>query len=376
MEPSPRHPDEPTSPALPRSAAARRARRQLQAAPFALQALLAFAILYTVYIARELLLPIALAAFFAVILAPIARWARRRLHIPLHVGAGLILAVIIAAIATAFVLLSAPTARWLEQFPGLLRELQWELRTMNSPLDDVQEASEEIKKLTAVGGREGDDVVEVRVARPSLADLAVGRTTRIAVLLALTLALLYFLLASGHVFIRNLVAIVRARGGRDVAIGVIERIQTEISAYMLTTAAINAALGVAIGIAMWLLGLPNGVLWGIMAAVLNFVPYLGAIIGSIIVALVASTVHDKASFALLAAGVYWSLSAIEGSFVTPLILGRRMTLNPAVLFVGILFWGWVWGVPGVLLATPLLVALKITFDATPELRPIGALMGR
>ncbi len=338
--------------------------------------LLAIAILYSAYVARDLLLPLALAAIVAIILWPIVRFGHERLRVPRSVGSALVLLGLVAVTLTSMALLSGPAVRWLDRVPQLLREVEFEVRRLDSPIEEVQEASERVEELATMDDGQADDVVTVRMQQTSLVSAAMTQARGAAVLFTLTLALLYFLLVSGEAFLQRLIEVSPApRDERDKET-LFRSIQREVSAYVLTIAAINSGLGAAIGVAMALMGLPNAALWGFMAATLNFIPYLGAIIGALVVTLVATASDADLGFALLTGGVYIGLSAIEGSFITPLILGRRMTLNPAVLFVGILFWGWVWGIPGVLLATPLLVAMKIIFDATRSLRPVGQLMGR
>jgi predicted PurR-regulated permease PerM len=143
-----------------------------------------------------------------------------------------------------------------------------------------------------------------------------------------------------------------------------------------TAAAINACLGTAGGIAFWLIGLPNPALWGMMGAVLNFIPYLGALTTITIVTLVATATFQSLGHALLAPACYLALATIEGNFVTPYIMGRRLMLNPVVIFIGVTFWGWLWGIPGALLAVPMLVMFKIFCDHSEPLAPIGEFLGK
>jgi predicted PurR-regulated permease PerM len=126
---------------------------------------------------------------------------------------------------------------------------------------------------------------------------------------------------------------------------------------------------------MWALGMPNPMLWGVMATFLNFVPYLGAIAGIAVVALVALLTFDGLMPSLLPPLVYFLLTGIEGYFVTPMIVGRRLTLNPLAILVGLLFWGWLWGIPGALLAVPILASLKILCDHVDRLQPLGEMLG-
>jgi predicted PurR-regulated permease PerM len=134
---------------------------------------------------------------------------------------------------------------------------------------------------------------------------------------------------------------------------------------------INACLGLAVGAAMYLIGVPNPVLWGVVAGTANYIPYLGAVVGAVVVGVVAFLSLDSASHALLAPISYMTLSAIEGQLITPTILGLRFSLNPVVIYVWLIFWGWMWGVVGAVLAVPLLTIFKIFCDRIPSLSPVG-----
>jgi predicted PurR-regulated permease PerM len=143
----------------------------------------------------------------------------------------------------------------------------------------------------------------------------------------------------------------------------------------LTITLINAGLGLAVGIAMSWLGMPNPVLWGVMTGCFNFIPYLGAVSSAIILTLVALLTFDGLDRALLVPSMFMGLTTLEGFFVTPMIVGHRLTLNPVAIFIWLTFWGWLWGVPGMLLAVPLLATLKIVCDHIRPLNPVGEFLG-
>ena len=126
---------------------------------------------------------------------------------------------------------------------------------------------------------------------------------------------------------------------------------------------------------MWVIGLPNAGLWGTVAGVLNFIPFLGPGITAVLIFLVSVLTFDTLSAMLVPPAVFIALTTLEGNFLTPMIVGRRLSLNPIAVFVSILFWGWMWGMPGALLAVPILAIMKILCDAHEPLRPAGALLG-
>jgi predicted PurR-regulated permease PerM len=164
-------------------------------------------------------------------------------------------------------------------------------------------------------------------------------------------------------------------GDKRRAIAITGDIQRQTSRYLLTITLINAGLGVAQGIAMYFVGLPNPLLWGVMAFVLNFIPYVGALLGAGVVGLVALISFDSMTHAAVAPLVYLALTAVEGQVVTPSVLGRSLVLNPLVIFVAVMFWGWLWGVPGALMAVPLLVVLKAICDNVESWGALGEFIG-
>ncbi|MDP9292351.1 MAG: AI-2E family transporter, partial [Verrucomicrobiota bacterium] len=127
----------------------------------------------------------------------------------------------------------------------------------------------------------------------------------------------------------------------------------------------------AVGTAVYFLGLPNPILWGTMAAALNFVPYLGALTGIIAMTLGAVLSFDSLAWALVFPATYLAIATLEGNFITPFILGKSLTINPIMIFIGLMFWGWMWGIAGALLAVPILATFKIFCDHIEPLAPVG-----
>jgi predicted PurR-regulated permease PerM len=222
------------------------------------------------------------------------------------------------------------------------------------------------------GGRER----EVQMAGESLSGSLMDVTLAVISAVAVTLVLLYFLLTSGDVLVRKVAGLAPGAEARHRVVEIARTVEQSVSTYLLTITVINVCLGIAVGTALWLLDMPNPVLWGAMACLLNFVPYVGALVGLAVVALVALLTFDSVGQAAVPPLAYLALTAFEGSFVTPTILGQRLTLSPLVIFVGIIFWGWMWGVVGALLAVPMLASFKIVCDHVEKLKPVGELMGR
>jgi predicted PurR-regulated permease PerM len=186
-----------------------------------------------------------------------------------------------------------------------------------------------------------------------------------------TLILMFFLLSSGDMFYEKLVHVMPTFSDKRRAVRIVYDIERKLSRYLFTITVINAALGASIGLAMWWFGMPNPVLFGIIGFLLNFVPYLGAIVGVTVAMVVGFVTLDEAQQALIAGGVYFALTSIEGQFVTPYFVGRSLRLNTVVVFLSVTLFAWLWSVVGMLVATPLLVTVRAFCDHIPALEGFG-----
>jgi predicted PurR-regulated permease PerM len=191
-----------------------------------------------------------------------------------------------------------------------------------------------------------------------------------------TLMLLYFLLASGDLFLRKLIRVIPGLRDRILAVEISRSVQGEIGRYFAATTLINIGLGVATTLVMMALGMPSPALIGTAAALLNFLPYVGAAATLLGIFVVAAFAFDGATQILLPALAFLTLTTIEGQLVQPIVLGRRLALNPVAVFIWVLLWGWLWGVPGLLVAVPMLVALRICAGKIPSLSPLAELLSR
>lgn len=317
-----------------------------------------------------------LALVFALLLGPVVTWLNLRLRLPRGLGALLVLALLGGGLYYGVAALGQPAVEWFDRAPRSLRVLEDRLRPLKEPVEKVTEATEGIEKLTRVDeGGSAPRQVEVR-RQPPLIERVFERARTVVVGAVMTFILLYFLLVSGDMFLRKLVRVMPTLANKRKTVEVAQRVQGDLSSYLGTITAINLGLGVAEAVAMMLLGMPNPVLWGAMAALLNYIPYFGAIVGTGVVGLVAALTFDEGALWLAAPAVYFVLTAAEGYFVTPLVLGQRLRLNPVAILLGLLFWGWLWGIAGAFLAVPLLVALKILSENLPQLQGVDEFLGR
>ena len=181
---------------------------------------------------------------------------------------------------------------------------------------------------------------------------------------------LYFLLVSGDIFLRRLVEILPRFSSKRQAVDISQQIESDISAYLVTITIMNAAVGIATGIVMWLTGIGDPILWGTVAFLLNYAPILGPTLGVVIFLLAGLLTIGTLWQALLPAGLYLGIHLVEGETVTPMLLARRFTLNPVLVILSLVFWFWMWGIPGAILSVPMLAITKIICD---RVRPLAAL---
>jgi predicted PurR-regulated permease PerM len=359
----------------PRSAAERRRalsvwRRQL---PLAVWALLVLACFYTLHFARALLFPFVLALILGLLLRPLVH-ALRRLGVPVPVGAAVVLAVLLAGTGLGAYGLSGPAASWVARAPESLKAVEHRARKLLQPLDRFHRAAAQVESFTSMDAG-APNVSTVELKGPGFGAAIFGGIQDFASVLLVVVPLLYLLLASGDELLRNVVRALPRLRDKKTAVDIARETQRQISTYLLTTTAINVGLGVAVTCAMWLIGLPNPLLWGAVAAALSYVPIFGGMACTAILGLAGILTFDRLAYALLPAAVFLVLNFIQDNVVTPLVLGRRLTLNPVVLFMGAAFWWWIWGIPGGLMAVPMITTFKIVCDRTESLRWMGALIG-
>jgi len=330
----------------------------------------------TLYFARSLFLPIVLAILLNFLLAPVVR-GFKRMWIPEGIGAALVILGLLGAVTLGVYRLSGPAAGWIERAPEGLERVEHRIRQLRRPVEEMRQAAEEVEReVERIAGGDSRQPQEVSVRRRTLTAVLLSRTGSFLGGAVMMTVLLYFMLASGDLFLRKLVRVLPRLEDKKRAVEIARQTENHISTYLSTVTLINVALGVVVGVAMRLVGMPNPILWGVTAGLLNFVPYLGAVVTVCVLALVSVITFDSLGRAAVAPLVYIGINALEGYLLTPMLLGRRLTLNPVVIFLGLIVWGWMWGIAGALLAVPILATFKIFCDHIEPLAPIGEFLGR
>jgi len=326
------------------------------------------------YFAQDVFIPVAVALFLTLLLTPavdrLQRW-----HMSRGLAVIIVMLVVFAAAAAAINAVWTPASDWLARAPQTMREIEPRVKPLRDMFKRVDEVAERAGRLT-----QGQAVA---VARPAIITPTTEHSTAFALTRSLiesltVVPLTLFFLLGGPPLLARMGASLAGNEASARTLRLTEAIRYEVGRYFGTIALINLGLGIATALALWALGMPNAILWGVLAGVFNFVPYLGPIAASFIFACVAIVTFDNLGHALAVPGAFIALHLVEGQVVQPLTVGRRLEVNALVLLLGVWFGYGFWGIPGILLATPALVALKVAAQYQPGwqvvqdfLAPIG-----
>ena len=318
--------------------------------------------------ASVILIPLTFATFLSLLLTPVVHFLSA-LHIPKRIGAAFVVLSIVTIFAGGIIFLSDPAKEWLDQSPQILKKIELKVRKIKEPLKQMQKAAEKVSNMAEV--EQNPRQIVVKPKSQKLFDTIFTVTPEVLTFLILSIVLLYFLLFSSKDLVEFLIiAISWLAGGRNT-VNMGHRIQKEISRYLLTITIINSCLGIIVMLVFALIEMPNPVLWGTMAALMNFIPYIGAICSAVIISLVSFVTFDTLPNIFLAPVTFLIITSLEGQIITPQILGNRFSMNPLLVFLCIIFWGWLWGIVGALLAFPLLVSTKVICQSIDVLRPLA-----
>lgn len=337
--------------------------------------LLAFlAVGVVLYLAQGVLIPVAIALFLALLLTPGVD-GLQRLGLRRGVAVTLVMLIVLAASAAAINAIWTPATEWLARAPQTMRQISPRLEPLREMFERFDDVAERAGRLT-----QGDAAV---AGKPAIVTPVAGESTAFAftksffeslTIIPLTL----FFLLGGPPLLARMGASLAGSEASARTLRLTEAIRYEVGRYFGTVALINLGLGIATALSMWALGMPNPVLWGVLAGVLNFVPYLGPIAAGAIIGCAALITFPNLGQALAAPGIFIVLHLIEGQLVQPITVGRRLEVNALVILLGVWFGYGFWGIAGILLATPALVALKVAAKYRPGwevmndfLAPIG-----
>jgi predicted PurR-regulated permease PerM len=200
---------------------------------------------------------------------------------------------------------------------------------------------------------------------------ALGTTTLLVTAFAEVVLLLYLLLSSGDLFLKKLLKVIPQRADKRAAIDILHFAESVVARYLVFSIVIAIGQGAAVGVALWALGMPDPLVWGLLTAALELIPYLGAVVMVILLTVSALTVFDSIGHAVLVPLSYLFISAIQNNVITPIVFSGRLRLNSVAVLIGVVFWYFVWGIPGAFLAIPIMAMLKALSDGIPKLKPLG-----
>ena len=310
------------------------------------------ATLWAIYVAQNVVVPVLLAWATATIVLPLVKWMERY-GVPRVFAAVLVAALFLALIGFLVLLLSAPLAYWLGRASYVGALLREKLQSFSQPLSLLQDLQKGLHEIGSGSGR----VLKVEAQSTNIVTTIFSIATPVLSQFVLFVGALIFYLIYRQQFRNAVVLLLPERDARLATLKTLNEIEDNMTTYFGTFTLINIVLGLVAAGLTWFAGLPNPMLWGVLAGVLNFLPYLGPAIVIGTLAVVGLLVHPTLAEAAVAPLLYTAIVTVEGHFITPTILGRRLEINPFAVFLAIALCAWMWGPLGAFLAVPLLMVI-------------------
>ncbi len=324
---------------------------------------------------REFFIPIALALCFQALLTPIVR-GLGHLGLPAPAGAAIVVLGALAVFVVGGWALSGPVSAWVNKAPSDIATARRRLREIGRPLGRLTDAA---SGTPAVNPPAAAPNAPAPLPAPppaqSLFAQLLGHATTLVVGLLEVIVLVYLMLAAGNMLFRKLVKLLPRPDELRTATDILNKTESIVAKYLRVTALINVGQGIAVGLAMWAIGMPDPFIWGLMTFVLEFVPYLGGAINVGLLLISGFSVFSGLGQVLLAPAIYLVISTLQNNVVSPYVYGNRLKLNPLAVMIFVLFWWFIWGIPGVFLSIPIAATLKVLGDQLPRLSPLGELLG-
>ncbi|MBL0426116.1 AI-2E family transporter [Ramlibacter alkalitolerans] len=348
------------------------------------------AVLAVLRLASGFFIPLMLGLVFTYALSPLVDWLHRRVRIPRALSAAVLILAILGGTGAAMYSLADDANDLISSLPDAARKLRDSInrhpKKTDTALDTVQKAAAELQKAAEEAGASGvaapnRGVARVVVEKPrfDLREYLWSGTIGLASLLGqgvIVTFLTYFLLISGDTFRRKLVKIAGpGLAEKRLTVQALDEINAQIQRYLVVQLLASVGVGLATGLCFAWIGLKHATVWGIAAGVLNLVPYVGNVAVTAAAALVAFLQFGEMRMALVVAGSSMVINTVEGYLLVPWATSKASSMNPVAVFIGVLAWGWVWGVWGLLLGIPILMAVKAVCDRIDHLKPIGELLG-
>lgn len=333
------------------------------------------AVLLALFATRSIMIPIVFAVLLALTLRPVVR-RLRKWGLPDLFGSTFTLGLLVGIVALCALNLVGPARHWAETMPNQLSQLKTKLDGVLGQFKDLAATAKQVEDLAKSSEKNRNQPIPVQITQSSLSTnfAMLSSTGNVLGSTFLVIGLAFFLLVWGDNLLNNILHLLETLSDKKRTVELIYDIERGVASYLITVTMINVGLGIATGIALWLLHVPNAALWGGMATLFNYIPVFGALVGFVIVAIVSILTFDSLSYALIPPMVFIALTAFESNFITPSILGKSMSLNPILVFLALIFWGWIWGIGGAFLAVPMLAVAKVACERFEKTRPFAVLM--
>jgi predicted PurR-regulated permease PerM len=343
----------------------------------ALRVLAAGALGALVYFAHAAFVPIVLALLFSLILSKPVE-ALHRHGLPRNAAAVLVLVILLTIVGTTANLLWTPAQTWWASAPQTILTIEKKIRPASRLVNRVEMLTERAGQIAQTPGAAAlkpsaaaaEAPAPAAQPPPNVAVVVLDEMRSVLISSLTVIIVTLFALAGGPPMLARMTATLTKDLNSSHTLKVIDAVRAEVSRYYVSIALINAGLGVATSVVTMLLGMPNPLLWGAVAAILNFVPYVGPATTLVLLSIVAFVTFDNVGHVFAVAGSFVALSTIEGQVLQPLVVGQRLKLNPLIVFLALWFWGWFWGIPGIIVAVPSLVALKVVAEHSKNGKPL------
>ena len=317
---------------------------------------------FVMMLGAEFFLPLAGAIIVAIALVPSLEWLERR-GLPSALAAAICVLGFLLAVNAALAVIVLPASDWFIELPERLPRIRNNIAPLIDLYANLQEFVDRSFAMVTSGPIARAEAAGATVPS-SVVDLVATSAPSAAIQIFFAILVIFFLLAGWR---RTRTRTIEAQDNFDNALKtarVIQNVVSATSAYLGTITLINVTLGVTVALALWAIGLPSPLMWGGIVALFNFIPYVGPIAAALLLLAGGLMTYDTIGMALLPAAIMAGFHLIEANLVTPVVLGRRLTMNPLLILISLSYWGWIWGAPGALLAVPILVIVTTVFKST------------
>lgn len=323
-------------------------------------------LLGAILLARDFLMPVTMALLLFFVFSPLVRRLGRK-GIPHWLTSTLVVLALLAVVGGVVLSVMSPVGQMISDAPSITRKLETKFQELKDSIKGIQEVATKIDDVTN-GTTPEPGVIKTEEARSSFAMTIASAAPALIGQFAFVLILMFFMLTSGDLMYLKIVQSFDTLKEKRAAYQALREIEENLGNYLGTISLINVGLGVAIGLAFWALDMPAPFLFGVLACLFNFIPYIGAFIAAGLSVVVALVTMDGFFWPAAVGLTYIGINSIEGQFVTPYFLSRRLELNTVVVFIAVALWAWLWSIVGMIVAVPILVMIRVLCEHIPGLQ--------